>query len=181
MTIERFHFQRSCVAATTGICLNVGANEDPANLKAIDPERIINCDIEATDSYLNRPNKVDVIFDCTKSPWPFPDDYAELVIFGDIIEHLYPKEALAAFYEAHRVAEKVCITLPKDNRWRKEGVRESETGYRTHCYEWTQKELEKFLQKTGWKVEQWQTVDYVFVPEGYFVLADRIDDRSDAS
>src|SRR3954469_4606329 len=117
MTTERFSFQRLCVAQTTGYVLNVGCNEDPANLKGVDPERVINCDIEATDSYLEgRPNKVDVLFDCTKE-WPFPDDYAELAVFGDIIEHLYPPEAVAALTEAKRVAEKVCITLPRDNRF----------------------------------------------------------------
>jgi len=163
------------VEKTTGIVLNVGANEDPANLKAVDPERVINCDIEAQDSYLNRPNKVDVLFDCTKKPWPFRDDYAQLVVFGDIIEHLYPKEARAALEEAHRVADKICITVPRDKRWEKEGVEKSESGYRTHCYEWHQQNLSDLLQDTGWEIVFWQTTDYFFVPEGYFVLADRVE------
>lgn len=174
MTAERFLFQRSCVAQTTGICLNVGANEDPAQLKAIDPDRVINCDIEATDSYLDgRPNKVDVLFDCTK-PWPFPDDSADLVVFGDIIEHLYPQEALEALREARRVARRMCITVPRDNRFEtdEQGVLQSETGYRTHCYEWTEDRLTMLLAESGWRVSEWQTVDYFFVPEGYFILAE---------
>jgi predicted SAM-dependent methyltransferase len=165
------------LCGTEGVVLNVGANEDPANLKAIDPDRVINCDIEATDSYLNRPNNVDVLFDCTKAPWPFPDNHAELVVFGDIIEHLYPKEALAAFYEAHRVAEKVCITLPRDNRWKNEGVTKSESGYRTHCHEWRKEELTDLLAEAGFQIKDLRTVDYFFVPEGYFVLAERNLDR----
>jgi hypothetical protein len=179
LTVERFSFQRSCVAQTTGIVLNVGANEDPANLKSIDPDRVINCDIEATDSYLDgRPNKVDVLFDCTKD-WPFPDDYAELVVFGDILEHLYPEEALAALREAYRVSQKVCITVPKDDRWKADGVEQSETGYRTHCHEYTENELRLLLDSTHFsKVLDWQTVDYFFVPQGFFILAARDDERS---
>jgi hypothetical protein len=174
MTVERFSFQRSCVAQTTGIVLNVGANEDPANLKAIDPDRVINCDIEATDSYLDgRQNKVDVLFDATKD-WPFPDDYAELVVLGDIIEHLYPDEALRTLREAHRVSQKVCITVPRDARWKETGVEQSETGYRTHCHEWDEEHLSMLLEESGFtKTLDWQTVDYFFVPEGYFVLAER--------
>ena len=159
---------------TTGIVLNVGANEDPANLKGVDPERVINCDIEAHDSYMDRPNKVDVIFDATKKPWPFPSNSAELVVFGDIIEHLYPDEAQAALEEAYRVAQKVCITIPRDNRFEtdEQGVVEK-NGYRTHCFEWTEEILKQVIYDAGWKILDWQTVDYYFVPEGYFVLAER--------
>jgi hypothetical protein len=160
---------------TGGIVLNVGANEDPANLKAMDPERVINCDIEAQDSYLDRPNKVDLLFDCTKL-WPLDNDYAELVVFGDILEHLYPEEAERALREAHRVAEKLCITVPRDNRFEtdEQGVLEK-NGYRTHCYEWTEGVMRSLLDRTGWKVVDWKTVDYYFVPEGYFILAERDD------
>jgi hypothetical protein len=171
MTTDRFGFQRACVAMTTGKVLNVGANEDPAHLKAIDPNRVINCDIEAVDSYLGRQNNVDVLFDCTET-WPFTNDEAELVVFGDILEHLYPEEASAALQAAHRVAEKVCITLPQDNRFEADGV-EQKNGYRTHCYEWTEEKLREVLQETGWKVLDWKTVDYYFVPQGFFVYAER--------
>lgn len=173
MTTERFTFQRLCVAQTEGIVLNVGANEDPANLKNIDPERIINCDIEAQDSYLDRPNKVDILFDCRRD-WPFSDNYAELVVFGDIIEHLYPEEAMAAMYEANRVAEKVCITLPSDGRFEETGV-EMKNDYRSHCYKWTEERLIMLIEESGFDILTWQTVDYGFVPEGYFVLAERKD------
>src|SRR4051812_5425964 len=159
---------------TTGIVLNVGCNEDPANLKQVDPDRVINCDIEAVDSYIvGRPNKVDVLFDCTNE-WPFADDYAELVVFGDIIEHLYPNEALRALKEARRVAQKVCITVPRDSRFKETGIEMSETGYRTHCHEWDEEHLCMLLDEAGFgKSLDWQTVDYVFVPEGYFLLAER--------
>jgi predicted SAM-dependent methyltransferase len=172
MTIERFTFQRSCVAQTTGKVLNVGANEDPANLKGIDPDRVINCDIEKTDSYLNRPNKVDVLFDA-KEKWPFEADYAELVVFGDIIEHFYPEEALAAMKEAHRVSEKVCVTVPSDGRFKENDDVEERNGYRTHCYQWTEKTMTMLLEEAGFEIITWRTVDYGFVPEGYFVLAER--------
>lgn len=171
MTTERFNFQRLCAADTSGIVLNVGANDDPANLKSIAPDRVINCDIEEHDSYLNRPNKVDVLFD-VRGRWPFEDDYAELVVFGDILEHLYPEEALLALREANRVSEKLCVTVPRDNRFEESGVDEK-NGYRTHCFEWTEHDVLDLLSATGWEVEIWMQVDYNFVPEGYFVLARR--------
>lgn len=173
MTTERFGFQRLCVAQTDGIVLNVGANEDPANLKSLDPERVINCDIESQDSYLDRPNKVDVLFDA-KQGWPFEDDYAELVVFGDILEHFYPEEALAAMKEANRVSQKVCITLPSDGRFEETGI-EMKNEYRSHCYKWSEKTLTMLVEEAGFEVVTWQTVDYGFVPEGYFVLAERKD------
>jgi predicted SAM-dependent methyltransferase len=180
MTIERFTFQRSCVAQTTGIVLNVGANEDPANLKGIDPDRVINCDIEQTDSYLNRPNKVDVLFDA-KEKWPFEADYAELVVFGDILEHFYPEEALAAMKEAHRVSEKVCVTVPSDGRFKENNDVEERNGYRTHCFQWTEKTMTMLLEESGFEIVTWRTVDYGFVPEGYFVLAERSPVYEDAN
>ncbi len=172
LTTDRFHFQRLCVAQTNGKVLNVGANEDPANLKQIDPERVINCDIEPVDSYLNRPNSVDVLFD-VRDPWPFEDDYAELVIFGDILEHLYPDEALAAMREAHRVSSSVCITVPSDNRFETNDDVEQRNGYRTHCYVWKEKNLTLLIEEAGFEVVTWQQVDYGFVPVGYFVLAEK--------
>ena len=171
MTVDRFHFQRLCAATTEGIVLNMGANEDPANLKQIDSERIINCDIEAQDSYLDRPNNVDVIMDA-REPWPFPDNHAELVVFGDILEHFYPEEALAAMKEAHRVSEKVCITVPSDGRFEETGI-EEKNGYRSHCTKWNEKTLTMLIEEAGFEVVTWQNVDYTFVPLGFFVLAER--------
>ena len=172
MTVDRFHFQRLCTAQTEGIVLNMGANEDPANLKQIDPDRVINCDIEAHDSYLDRPNQVDVVMDA-RNHWPFEDDYAELVVFGDILEHFYPEEAFDALNEAHRVAQKICITVPSDGRFEADGVQETASGYRSHCFKWTESNLTRLIENTGFEIVSWQTVDYTFVPEGYFVLAER--------
>jgi len=174
MTIARFAFQRRCVEAVNGVVLNVGCNEDPADLKNVDRERVINCDIERFDSYMDgRVNKVDIVFDC-REPWPFHDDEAELVVFGDILEHLYPWEAIAAMKEAHRVAEKVCITVPKDDRFISNDDVEIRNGYRTHCYVWDEDRLSMLLDESGFgRTFEWHTVHYDFVPEGYFVLAGR--------
>jgi len=177
MTMLRFNFQRACVFDTDGVVLNVGANEDPASLKLIDPDRVINCDIEAYDSYLDgRPNSVDVIMDAREAPWPFEDDSAELVVFGDILEHLYEEEAVRALSEAHRVAQKVCITVPEDSRFETDGVQQSETGYRTHCVVCTREYLQRVLDASNWKVVEWIEADYGFVPNGHFILAVRKED-----
>lgn len=175
MTGDRFNFQRNCVLETEGLVLNIGANEDPAGLKALGPDRVINCDIEEFDSFLDgRPNRVDKVFDA-RQPWPFRDDEAELVVLGDILEHLHPDEAEAVLLEANRVAEKVCITVPEDNRFEhdEQGVLEADSGYRTHCHVVTKDYLESLLLSTGWEIWDWHTVDYHFVERGYFVLAGR--------
>lgn len=169
--MDRLAFQRNCVAATSGLVYNVGANEDPAGLKAFG-ERVINADLETNDSYLDgRPNRVDVLMDA-REQWPWKAGSGELVVLGDIIEHLYPKEVQHAFAEARRVSDSLCITVPRDTRWIIDGVRVSDTGYRTHCHEWVEEELRALLDKTEWIVTEWHTVDYGFVREGYLILAD---------
>ena len=190
MTADRFSFQRNCVIDAEGFILNVGANEDPAGLRALAPERVLNCDIEEVDSYLGRPNRVDRVFDARET-WPFVDDFAGLVVLGDILEHLYEEETEAVLREARRVSDKVCITVPEDDRFLHEdqpdvevrdggiiekvtrGVLESESGYRTHCQVVTKEYLEDLLDRTGWEPVEWEIVDYGFVPRGHFVLAER--------
>ncbi len=180
MTGERFNFQRNCVLEALdipgAIVLNVGANEDPAGLKALDPDRVINCDLEEFDSYLDgRPNRVDRVFDA-RGEWPFPTDSAQLVVLGDILEHLHHSEAESVLLEANRVAKTLCITVPEDDRFMhdEQGVLESDSGYRTHCTVVTKHYLENILSDTGWSILDLHTVDYHFVPRGYFVFAERM-------
>lgn len=174
MSALRFTFQANAVRNTTGIVLNVGANEDPAGLKGLAPDRVINTDIEAVDSHLQRPNNFDVLFDAAKEKWPFADDSAEMVVFGDILEHLMPEDCAAVLKEARRVATKLCITVPREirpdniNQVTPEG-----NPYMFHQVEVTEEYLTQQLDTAGWKVEEWQTIDYEFVPEGYLVIAVR--------
>lgn len=171
MTAERFGFQRNCLANTTGIVLNVGCDEDPARLKSIAPDRVINCDINTYNEHMQRPNLIDVVMD-VREPWPFPDNFAELTIFGDILEHLYPSEAVGALSEARRVSSKLCLTVPEDSRWEEDGVATDAQGGRTHCTTWDEEHVCMLLEESGWlNVEEWRTVDYGFVPRGFFVLA----------
>ena len=163
MTAQRFEFQRSCLSSTFGYVLNVGSYDDPAQLKQMAPDRVLNCDLVDWSG-------VDVVMDC-RGKWPFKDDFAELVIMGDIIEHLYYNEALGALTEAHRVSQKLCITVPHDSRWETDGIAVDEHGGRTHCYTWSREELEKVLEDAGWKIDGEEEVDYGFVPTGWFVSA----------
>jgi hypothetical protein len=172
--MDRFAFQRQVVADSTGVVLNVGANEDPAHLKAFDPDRVVNCDIEDWDSHMNRPNYVDKLFDAAKERWPFEDDSAELVVFGDILEHLKPADCSAVLNEARRVAERLCITVPREVRPEIfEQTPPDGNPYMFHQVEVTEDYLRGKLQEAGWSVDEWLTVDYGFVPEGYLVTARR--------
>lgn len=167
MTSTRFPYQRAQAENTTGIVLNIGCYDDPAEIKSVDPSRVLNCDINKYEGFA----EVDVVMDIRET-WPFSDASVELVILGDIIEHLFYPEALESLTEARRVSQKLCITVPEDTRHEGTEVYEQdEAGARPHCYTWTEERLKKLLSETGWTVQDWQEVNYDFVPRGFFVLA----------
>lgn len=165
MTATRFDFQRliaqRSLAAGEGPVLNVGANDDPAVLKQLDPERVINCDLFDHDQVLDRANHVDVLFDCARDRWPFKRREAVLVILGDILEHLTPEEIAAALREARRVSRRLCVTVPQDDR----KSTSNETADRmprgaVHRTIVTEPLLRQALVDTGWKVTEWREVEY---------------------
>lgn len=178
MTIVRFTYQADGARAALAEIpdkpvLNVGANEDPGAIKAIDPARIINCDLFETDEVENRPNNVDVLFDCARDKWPFEDKSCSLVIMGDIIEHLSYEDRVSAFKEAHRVADRLLVTCPHDPRPETfEDRSEQFPRGAVHIVLVEKEDLEKSLKETGWSVTNWQDVDYGFVPLGFFVTAE---------
>lgn len=175
MTMDRFRFQTEQADKYTGTILNVGCNTDPASLGARD--NVINCD--AYTNNLHIPYPVDSVFDCCEDTWPFEDNTCDLVIFGDILEHLFPDECLRALKEARRVSRNVCATLPRDHRileipnyyeqLEKDGVVKG--GCHMHVYE--QDEIKNIFKDAGWKVVDFQVVDYGFVPTGYYIEATR--------
>ncbi len=168
MTGLRFDYQKDAVRNTTGLVLNVGSYDDPAGVKMMAPSRVLNCDI-------NNHNNVDIVFDM-RSEWPFESDSAELIILGDVVEHLFPREAVGALTEARRVSQRVVLTVPEDSRHEgTEVYEEDEVGARHHCYTWTEQRLKTLLEGTGWKIVDWREEDYSFVPRGFFVTAERTD------
>lgn len=149
----RYDFQIACARqASPGIVLNVGCNEDPSELRKRFGNRIINCDREGYDEHMQRPNIVDRIFDCLEFPWPFADDSAEMVLFGDILEHFPAAQSIEALKEARRIANTVCVTVPEDTRideaaehakW-KHGV------YNLHTTIITREVIEHLFAESGW-------------------------------
>lgn len=165
MTGLRFDFQRECtqkaLAELPGLAINCGANDDPANLKALDPERVVNCDLFSHDQVLDRPNVVDVMFDCAADTWPFSNGEAALVILGDILEHLTPEEIGFALREARRVSLRLCITVPEDHR---DDVSDERADAfprgAVHRTTVTRALLKPLLDWAGWTVDEWRTVEY---------------------
>jgi predicted SAM-dependent methyltransferase len=171
---DRFGYQRAAVASTTGLVLNVGCNEDPAMLKAIYGDRVRNCDVVDYDEAMSRPNNVDVLFDAAIEEWPFDEGAAELVVLGDILEHLSPDEAASVLEEAHRVSHKLCVTVPCDERPESETrYGSSSNPYQYHRTVVTRELLERLLGDAGWTVDELLEVDYGFVPLGFVVRARR--------
>lgn len=177
MTMARFSYQRFVLTAFTepgDTVLNVGANNDPGRLKADHPDRnVINCDREHSDIGLGYEIEADAYFDCTKLYWPFEDNSAELVILGDIIEHLPPGGAGAALNEAARVAPYVCITVPQDARILERDTDPSDGKPWQHLTVVSCAMLHHYLAIAELLPLEFLTVDYEFVPRGYFVVAQR--------
>lgn len=168
--MDRFEFQRYVARKySPQTMLNIGANEDPAQLKSIDG--IINCDI-------TKYPEVDVVFDCTIDRWPFDDDSAECIIFGDIIEHLYPEEFKACLLESHRVGRNFAATIPRDHRILEDDnyadkIKGTPKGL-VHVHVYEPEELKSMLINAGFEVERFDVVDYGFVPVGYLIEAHKV-------
>lgn len=187
MTTLRFNFQRECcekirkqvrdMRFSPPVILNIGCNDDPANLKA--NYFAINCDIitEHPDPP-HYPYNVDKVFDCTKLGWPFDTDSVDLVVLGDIVEHMYLIEFERCLMECQRISDTICITVPKDTRILEdpdyvskiEGVQKGHV----HVEVYSRKQLELLLAQYGFKDQEIQTVDYDFCEEGYFIFASKV-------
>jgi hypothetical protein len=180
MTMDRFVFQRDCVLAAEGTVLNVGCNADPGGLKSLNQGLVVNCDIRDSNPDTGEVYPVDEVFDATTERWPFNDNSCQLVVLGDIVEHLYPHEFAAVLKEARRVAQSVCITVPEDDRMHSdagyfERLAKSPKG-EYHCYVVTEDYLITTLETYGFSIDRLDVVDYGFVPRGYYVLATRKSD-----
>lgn len=166
----RYLFQQQCVDRVTGRVLNVGCKEDPAGLKGRAPDRVVNLDIRDydEDAWNNRgerrPIPVDVMHDATVFPWPFANDSFDLVVFGDMLEDLPDDDCQPRMLaEAARIATHVCVTSPEDSP-------ERDAHHRTTV---TDEKLKAWLETAGWRVVEFQTVDYGFVPRGHFAFCER--------
>lgn len=183
MTIARFTYQSEAVAKALKnspgkLVLNVGCNDDPASLKSLNTEKVVNCDLYDFDPHLKRPNNVDELFDCGKDVWPFEGKSVSCVVLGDIVEHLQPNERLHAFREANRVSDRLVVTCPNDDRlYDEEGNIPVEPKGLFHVVVVGSEDLKRSFASTGWRVEDFQTVDYDFAPEGYFVTCKAQDDK----
>lgn len=186
MTVLRFDWQRICIRDAiykdvSAKILNVGSNVDSANLRGTFPSHVRNSDFVMHDDTLDEDLPVDYIFDATE-PWPDFEDRFDLVILGDILEHMEPEKAVLTLIEAGKAGDRLCITVPNDDRlgpgWRSDGTRAPEEEWNTtpgsyHVQQVTEDKLRSWLEETKWYIEDFRTVPYVFCDEGYFVLAKR--------
>jgi hypothetical protein len=184
MTVLRFDFQRMYAREAEGPILNLGCNEDPANLKAL--YGAVNADIRDYDPELGVKLPVDIIMDATDvADWNvFDDKQFDLIVIGDMLEHILAPDIDKILRYARRVARKIVITVPNDHRlgpgWHENGERDPEredpdwyikTPGLYHATQVTEELLRSKLEAAGWTVQDWRTVPYGFCPEGYFVLA----------
>ncbi len=169
MTIARFPWQydRCAEVVRQGkIALNIGSNTDPAGLSELGPL------VEHVDMYEIDPNNGPILynhlFNITEK-WPLFSEYAGLALFGDILEHLEEHQILHALKEAHRVAEKLAITVPNDPRWETEGIGDGTGSY--HCITVTEPKLRNWLSETGWHITDFQKIGKDMWWEAYFFVS----------
>lgn len=121
-----------------------------------------------------------LLFDAT-GRWPLGDGEYDMVILGDVLEHVDAVGAIVMIDEARRVGKALCITVPNDDRlgpgWHTDGSRDPEEEWVTepgsyHVQQVTEKALRAWLHQAEWKIKEWRTVPYGFCDEGYFVLCE---------
>jgi hypothetical protein len=155
--VPRFDFQRGAVHNSRGFVINAGCNEDPAGLKAMAPDRVINVDLMAYDTGMNRANLVDKVFDITNvDDWDreFAPDSAELVVLGDVMEHFSLDVMVEVLTCVHAVAPRICITIPEDHRI-PEGRRYEPGVYNEHVTVATQEVMRRVFAGSLWKPFAW--------------------------
>lgn len=97
---------------STGMVLNVGAGGDTGNLKHAC--QAWNVDVCTVDPVSKLPNAIDELADARHLP--YTDDEFDTVVLGEVLEHLLPEERQQALDEAFRVAKRVVVTIPCDER-----------------------------------------------------------------
>lgn len=151
---SRYDWQILACHLAGGSVLNIGCNEDPAQLRKRFGSKVVNCDLSGWDEHMNRPNVVDRIFNCLDLPWPCEDDEADTVIFGDILEHFTEPVIVEALTEARRVARRVAITVPEDVRidpaaavaaWERQA-------YNLHTTIVTEDVMRRTVKAAGWRL-----------------------------
>lgn len=149
--VMRFDFQIAACVHAKGRVLNVGANEDPAGLRERFGSKVINTDLMAFDAGMNRPNVVDDVFDMTEFPWPYDDGYADLVLMGDVLEHMPYEVIVDCLREAARVGREVAFTVPEDHRMDEAERRRlwQKGAYNEHTTCCTEDVLRKALDEAG--------------------------------
>jgi hypothetical protein len=110
VSYDRFPFAQRIGDSVEGLILDVGVNDDPGHNRAFFGERYFSADRYDFDDALKYDINADYYFDAGNDPWPFEADHFGLVIMCEITEHLYPREAIRAYEEAHRVSPNLVVT-----------------------------------------------------------------------
>lgn len=172
MTLDRFTWQKQQALSVKGRVLNLGCNDDPAGLGAL--PNVVNVDIRDRDP-AGYPNAAHEVWDCTDK-WPCVVE-SDLVILGDIVEHMYPGEFADCLAECYKWSKAVAITVPKDTRILEDPdyygkVADQPKGH-VHVTVWEEHELHTALIEAGFGITESRRVNYGFVPEGWFIRGER--------
>jgi hypothetical protein len=179
MTAKRFGYQikaaQENIAKFGMPVLNVGCNTDPAGLKVMFPNHVVNVDFTRYDYVLDKSIVADLYFDIVQD-WPLANDTVGLVILGDILEHISWENWNHVLGEARRVSRYLCITVPNDNRIITD-LRNYPLGS-YHVIQVMEDKLLQFLSENYWKVQDYQKLGredkLSWWIEYYFITAERV-------
>jgi len=178
MTALRFNYQQDKAQKNISTfgkhVLNLGCNTDPAHLKELFPNHVLNVDFMYYDYVLDKTINADMYFDITKD-WPLCNNNYGLVILGDIMEHIRWEEWPHVLAEARRVASNLCITVPNDSRIILDDRNLPLGSY--HVIQVTEEKLKEQIEKSGWEITEFVKLgkenEESWWIEYYFLLAER--------
>jgi hypothetical protein len=163
---DRFHFQRQ---HATGRVINVGCSGNAGGIKALHVDQL-------AGPFVDGP-RPEPFLQADARSIPVADNSFDTIILGDILEHFETEdEAIKCLKEAHRIAKKLVLTVPRDDGICREAIWECNLMAPGSHRLWVDDHnLWRWLEAANWEVAIWIEADYGMTdfPCGWFIVAYR--------
>ncbi|MCW4003688.1 MAG: class I SAM-dependent methyltransferase [Candidatus Bathyarchaeota archaeon] len=139
-----------CENLNSGLTLDFGSAD--GNLHKF---LLQNPDIEVIGVDISKNENVDVVHNLDKMPYPFPSNYAENIVAGEVIEHL--ENPLAFLKECFRILKQkgvLIITTPNMTGLQHFLYSQKPERRHTHLYSWGIKNFKNLVGRTKFKIRK---------------------------